>query len=91
MSQVVVTHDNLTAKRRVSAKQELVIIRDSEFKKWRRSDITKFDPFAAAVGIAVLPVALIWWVLGKLVQLAVFVSIGVSRLVGLFLGNMRAK
>ena len=86
MSQVVVTHDNLSARRAESGKQERAIVRDGDFKKWRRSDITKFDPFAAAVGVAVAPVAFIWWVLTKFVQLAIFVSIGLSRLVGLCLG-----
>lgn len=78
MSQVIVTHDNFSDKRAASLVQEHQIDRESAFSQWRRNDITGKDPVAAAVGIAVLPVALFWSFV------ATCISVSFSVMLGLF-------
>lgn len=87
MSQVVVTEDNLKARRLKSGDQEKNIDREGLFNKWRRSDITGFDPIAALVGVAALPVLVSWYIIGTMVKVAIFVVISVSRAVGAVLGR----
>ncbi len=87
MSQVVVTEDNLKARRIKSGDQEKNIDRDGLFNKWRRSDITGFDPVAAIVGVALLPVLVSWYIIGMIVKVAIYVAIGVSRAVGALIGR----
>jgi hypothetical protein len=89
MSQVVVTDDKLKSRRDQSAKKELQIDREGQFAKWKMSDITKFDPIAAAIGIALLPVFFSWYLIGLLIKLAVYVGAGFSRLVGLLIGKSK--
>jgi hypothetical protein len=89
MSQVVVTDDKLKSRRDQSAKKELQIDREGQFSKWRMSDITKFDPIAAAIGIALLPVFFSWYLIGLLVKVAVYVGAGFSRLIGLLIGKSK--
>lgn len=89
MSQVVVTDDKLKSRRDQSAKKELQIDREGQFAKWRMSDITKFDPIAAAIGIALLPVFFSWYLIGLLVKVAVYAGAGFSRLVGLLIGKSK--
>ena len=89
MSQVVVTDDKLKSRRDQSAKKELQIDREGQFAKWRMSDITKFDPFAAAIGIALLPVFFSWYLIGLLVKVAVYAGAGFSRLIGLLIGKSK--
>lgn len=89
MSQVVVTDDKLKSRRTQSAKKELQIDREGQFAKWRMSDITKFDPIAAAIGIALLPVFFSWYLIGLLIKVAVYVGAGFSRLVGLLIGKSK--
>ena len=90
MSQVVVTDDNLKSRRIKSGEQERQIDRESGFDKWKLSDVTKFDPVAAGLGLVALPVALSWYVIGLVVKFAVYVGIGISRLVGVLIGNNKA-
>lgn len=89
MSQVVVTDDTLKQRRLRSGEQERQIDREGQFKKWLKSDITGFDPVAAVIGVAVLPVVAIWYFLASLVRLAVYVSITFSRVVGSIVGSMK--
>ncbi len=89
MSQVVVTDDKLKSRRDQSAKKELQIDREGQFAKWRMSDITKFDPIAAAIGIALLPVFFSWYLIGLVVKVAVYVGAGFSKLVGLLIGKSK--
>jgi hypothetical protein len=89
MSQVVVTDDKLKSRRDQSAKKELQIDREGQFAKWRMSDITKFDPIAAAIGIALLPVFFSWYLIGLLVKVAVYAGAGFSRLIGLLIGKSK--
>lgn len=89
MSQVVVTEDSLKQRRLRSGEQERQIDRESQFKKWQLSDITGFDPIAALVGVAVLPVVAIWYVLSFLVRIAVYIGIGFSRALGALIGPMK--
>jgi hypothetical protein len=89
MSQVVVTDDKLKSRRDQSAKKELQIDREGQFAKWRMSDITKFDPIAAAIGIALLPVFFSWYLIGLLVKVAVYAGAGFSRLLGLLIGKSK--
>lgn len=88
MSQVVVTDDNLKQRRLRSGDQERQIDRESQFKKWLKSDITGFDPVAALVGLAVLPVVAVWYALASLVKLSVYVAIGFSRVLGSLIGSI---
>jgi len=90
MSQVVVTEDKLKSRRIKSGEQERQIDRESGFDKWKLSDVTKFDPVAAVLGLVALPVVLSWYVIGLVVKLAVYVGIGISRLVGVLIGNNKA-
>ena len=87
MSQVVVTEDSLKARRLKSGDQEKNIDREGLFNHWRRSDISGFDPVAAAVGVAALPVLVSWYIIGTIVKIAIYVSIGVSRFVGILIGR----
>lgn len=89
MSQVVVTDDKLKSRRDQSAKKELQIDREGQFAKWRMSDITKFDPIAAAIGIALLPVFFSWYLIGLVIKVAVYVGAGFSKLVGLLIGKSK--
>jgi hypothetical protein len=89
MSQVVVTDDKLKSRRDQSAKKELQIDREGQFAKWRMSDITKFDPIAAAIGIALLPVFFSWYLIGLLIKVAVYVGAGCSKLIGLLIGTSK--
>jgi hypothetical protein len=90
MSQVIVTEDNLKQRRQKSAESERQIDSEGAMNRWRMSDVTGFDPVAAAVGIAVLPIALSWYIIGALVKLAIYVSISVSRFVGSLIGRSKA-
>lgn len=89
MSQVIVTKDNITARRKQSAVQEHKIDREGQFDHWRRNDITGFDPIAALAGAAMMPVLAIWWVFSWTAKAAVFVALGVSKLVGAIVGPMK--
>ena len=89
MSQVVVTDDSLKQRRQRSGEQELQIDREGQFKKWLKSDITGFDPIAAVIGLAVLPVVAIWYVLASLVRLSIYASIAFSRLLGSLIGTTK--
>jgi len=53
------------------------------------SDITKFDPIAAAIGIALLPVFFSWYLIGLLVKVAVYAGAGFSKLIGLLIGKSK--
>jgi len=87
MSQVVVTDDKLKVKREASKSRERAIDIEGEMAKWRLSDITGFDPVAAAVGLAVLPIALSWFVIGTVVKAAIFVVIAFSQIVARMIGK----
>lgn len=80
MSQVIVTHDNLSAKRAESLVQEHKIDRETVFSQWRRSDITGKDPIAAAVGIAVLPVAMLWSFVGTCISVSFSFMLGIFKI-----------
>jgi hypothetical protein len=87
MSQVVVTEDALKARRIKSGDQERKIDREGLFNQWRRSDITRFDPVAALVGVAALPVLVSWYIIGTVVKVAIYVAIGISRVLGALIGR----
>lgn len=90
MSQVIVTDDKLKSRRAQSARKEMQIDREGQFAKWKLSDITKFDPIAAGIGIALLPVFLSWYLIGLIVKLAVYIGIGISRVIGLSIGKSKS-
>jgi hypothetical protein len=87
MSQVVVTDDSLKQRRLRSGEQERQIDREGQFKKWLKSDITGFDPIAALVGLAVLPVVAVWYLIGFLMKFSIYIGIGFSRLLGSLLSS----
>jgi hypothetical protein len=89
MSQVIITEDKLTARRQKSAESERKIDIEGAMSRWRMSNVTGFDPVAAAVGIAVMPIAFIWFLIGSLVKLAIYISISVSRFVGALIGRSK--
>jgi hypothetical protein len=60
LSQVIVTNDSLKQKRERSAEQEHRIDRESQFARWRKSDITGKDYVESAVGYALLPIVALW-------------------------------
>lgn len=90
MSQVIVTDDKLKSRREQSARKELQIDREGQFSKWKMSDITKFDPVAAGVGLALLPIFLSWYLIGLVVKMAIYVGAGISRLIGLSIGKSKS-
>jgi hypothetical protein len=90
MSQVIVTEDKLKARRAQSARKEMQIDREGQFSKWQLSDITKFDPVAAGIGLALLPVFVSWYLIGLVIKLAVYVGIGISRVIGLSIGKSKS-
>lgn len=89
MSQVIVTKDNLQTRRDQSASEEHKIDREGQFDRWRRNDITGFDPIETAAGIAMVPVLAIWWVFSIVVKVAVFVAVVVGRVLGLVVGRWK--
>lgn len=90
MSQVIVTVDKLKTRRAKSAGQEHKIDREGRFNRWRRNDITGFDPIAAAAGVAVAPVVVFFWIFSKLAQVAIYVALIVSKAIGKIVGPMKA-
>lgn len=90
MSQVIVTDDKLKSRREQSARKELQIDREGQFSKWKMSDITKFDPVAAGIGLALLPIFLSWYLIGLVVKMAIYVGAGISRLIGLSIGKSKS-
>lgn len=90
MSQVIVTDDKLKSRRAQSARKEMQIDREGQFAKWKLSDITKFDPIAAGIGIALLPVFLSWYLIGLIIKLAIYVGIGISRVIGISIGKSKS-
>lgn len=73
MSQVIVTSDNLNAKRAKSKGQEDRISTEDDFRKWKRSDVTGSDPVAKLIGLAVLPIVVLWGLLCGVMALIVTV------------------
>jgi hypothetical protein len=88
MSQVIITKDKFSSKRKDSALEEKAIDREGLLTKWKRDDITGFDPIAAAAGIAAAPVAAIFYVFSVVAKLAIFLtasmSLVISKIIGLF-------
>ncbi|MEY4632589.1 MAG: hypothetical protein RIQ81_2709 [Pseudomonadota bacterium] len=82
MSQVVVTNDALSARRKESLRQEHKIDRESAFKQWRRNDITGRDPVAMAVGFLALPVAAFWSFVAGCITISFSVMLAVFRVLG---------
>lgn len=86
MSQVIVTNDQLKPKREKSRAQEQRIDRESQFGRWRRSDITGPDPVAKLIGVAAMPILALWGLLvglmGVIVAAVNFLFKGLGKLVG---------
>jgi hypothetical protein len=82
VSQVVVTEDALSAKRKESLRQEHKIDTESVFNRWRRNDITGRDPVAAAVGVLALPVVAFWSFVAGCITISVSIVLGIFRLLG---------
>ena len=86
MSQVIVTNDPLKARREKTREQERRIDRESQFTRWRRSDITGPDPVAKLIGLAVLPILGLWGILCAVMTLALtvvnYVFKGLGRVIG---------
>ncbi len=61
LSQVVVTHDSLIAKREKSRAQEKSIDRTGQFSHWLKSDIySRKNPFMVILGVVFIPIAAFW-------------------------------
>lgn len=89
MSQVIVTHDSFMTQRAKTRDQEHHIDVDSQFDRWRRNDITKSDPVAKLIGIAVLPILALWAILCVLMALFVTIVNGVFNGLGKIVGGKR--
>lgn len=89
MSQVIVTKDTLQTRRDQSASQEHKIDREGQFNRWRRNDITGFDPIEAGAGVAMVPVLAIWWFFSIVAKVAIFVAIAVGRVIGAVVGRWK--
>ena len=90
MSQVIVTHDNLDAKRAASRKQEDAISREAQFDRWRRNDITGKDPVASLIGYALMPIIALWGlVCGAMVLMLTLVKY-VFQAIGRLLGGKKS-
>jgi hypothetical protein len=89
MSQVIVTKDNLNKKREASALLEHKIDHEGQFKKWRRNDISGFDPVAAAAGVAIAPFAILFWLFSIVTKVAMYAALLVSRILGKIVGTAK--
>jgi hypothetical protein len=89
MSQVIVTQDKLKSSRAKSAAQEHKIDREGRFNRWRRNDISGFDPVAAGAGVLAAPVLAVFWIFSKIAQVAIYAALLVSKVVGKIVGPMR--
>ena len=90
MSQVIVTNDKLNASRKKSSLQEHKIDREGQFNRWRRNDITGFDPVAAGAGLLAAPVVILFWAMAKTAQAAIYVALIISKIVGKIVGPMKS-
>ncbi len=66
MSQVIIKKDSLESNRQVSATQELKISTAPKFER-ALSSATQKDPFTLVVGIAAVPVWLVWSVMAVII------------------------
>lgn len=64
MSQVIVTDDHFKAKRNKSYQQEHKITVFKSKSHWQKSDATKQLPQEKVIGYLVLPIVLLWALLG---------------------------
>lgn len=90
MSQVIVTNDKLSERRRNSRDQELRINKEDRFAVWRRSDVTKPDAFQRALGFAVLPILGLWAGLCALIAAVAFLVRSIFKILGSLLGGARS-
>lgn len=77
MSQVIITEDQLKDRRQQSAAQEHKINRDGVVARFRKSDVTGFDPIKKAIGLAALPIVAIW----SAILFAIGLAIGISGVI----------
>ena len=90
MSQVIVTKDQLSPQRDLSAKQEHQISREAQFAKWRRSDITGKDQVLSLIGYAVLPIVALWSSLYFLAAAALIVLKWLFKSLGRIIGGTKS-
>lgn len=89
MSQVIVEKDKHSARRLKSGDQEQRIDREGGFAKWKRNDITGFDPIAAGAGLAAAPVVALFWIMSWTVKIALFGAAVIGKVVGLVVGKSK--
>ncbi|MCX6124255.1 MAG: hypothetical protein NTV34_05830 [Proteobacteria bacterium] len=90
MSQVIVTDDKLNTNRKKSLIQEHKIDREGQFNRWRRNDITGFDPLAAGAGLLAAPVVMLFWAMSKTAQAAIYFALIASKILGKIIGPMKS-
>lgn len=71
LSQVIVTDDKLRDKRSKSKDQELKILKEAQFSRWRRDDVTKPDVFKRTVGLLTFPILGLWAMICGLIYIVV--------------------
>jgi len=87
MSQVVVTVDALKARREKSLNQEHTIEREAGYAQWRLSDATKTHPVAKLIGIAILPIMVLWGLLMATMGVALSITLGLFKVLGAVIGG----
>jgi hypothetical protein len=89
MSQVIVEEDNLKEKRLKSKGEESRIRIDTTFKKWQNPNSKLVDLIQKGVGVAVLPVALIWGGMSAVLGLLMGAVAQIFHFVGGFFGTKK--
>lgn len=89
MSQVVVTEDNLRARREASRAQEQKIVKfTAPSADWLRP-MAKTDPVAMVIGVLAAPVAAFWGLLMTFLGLSLAVILWIFRGLATLIGGSR--
>lgn len=91
LSQVIVTEDKLSDKRKQSRDQEHRIKVESQLARWRRDDVTKPDPVKKIIGLLATPVLGIWAGLATLIVAAMLLMRAFLRGLGKIINGSGAE
>ena len=90
LSQVIVTNDEFKSQREKSRQQERQISCEDDFARWRRNDITGKDHVLSLVGFAVLPIVVLWALLGVVMVAALELANLLFKLLGRVIGGTKS-
>ncbi len=87
MSQVIVTDDNLNAKRQRTRVQEQNIEKEGAYDHWRMASLTQMRPLAALIAIASLPIVAFWMFLLSLIGISLSAFTFLLKVLGKVFGS----